>query len=167
MVPLAGTGLWISGFSPAALSSSYYALTLHTQEQNNDYFVSPVLFGDSRVTGAHYQQSLAAGGWEAYRRGGSWAVYPMWQRMDKSWNREIILSPIRDWAAVASSKYELRIDTAHARYVRLGNIEPLHNIVLGDDIWQAYPFFRKNTAYPDADNSSVSTSGTLGWALRK
>lgn len=165
-VPQDGTGLWISAFSPQGRAPSTYAMTNHTGPQSNDGFVSPVIFGDQRVTGAHIIQSRADGTWEEYARAGAPGCNPMWHRSN-TWNRQLVLSPIRDYAAAAASKYELRIDLAHARYVWLGEIESGSELTLGADVWNCYPFFRKSATDPLGSTAYQGSSGLMGWALRK
>lgn len=170
-VPLNGTGLWIAG---NAIKTAISAIHIGESSSTDDasYTSHGIFWGNNRSTGAtaNYSavQSDAGSVWPlpiSTSVPGCAANAPLINRVANNWNGAAVLLPIREYRRIDSARSKLLADLAHARYVRIGNLEPGQILTLGPDRWRVYPFFRKNAAVPNG-GTSVNHTGTFGWALR-
>lgn len=90
---------------------------------------------------------------------------PLVAHSHSSWNAESVLLPIRVHRGVAERKNLIVLEHRHARYLRIGNLEPEQVITIGVERWKVFPFYRKNTQSPNVVNRA-NHSGTFGWAIR-
>lgn len=87
---------------------------------------------------------------------------PLLARQPNAWNSETLLVPARIVVDRPSGFYSYAAEMPHARLLRVNNYNGGDLITLGADTWFVAPFFKKNTAAQNADDS-----GTWGWAIRK
>lgn len=87
---------------------------------------------------------------------------PLLARQPNAWNSETLLVPARIVVDRPSGFYSYAAEMPHARLLRVNNYEGGNLITLGADTWFVAPFFKKNTAAQNPDDS-----GTWGWAIRK
>ncbi len=92
-------------------------------------------------------------------------LVPLVAHSPSSWNAESVLLPIRVHQGVAESKHRVVLEHAHARYLRLNNLEPEQVLTIGTERWKVFPFYRKNTISPNSVSGALHT-GTFGWAIR-
>lgn len=88
------------------------------------------------------------------------ATSPLMATQPNSWTSEAVLLPIRHYTPQPENKISLTLELEHARHINLANLEPGQIIVLGNDRWMIFPWFRKSVAF------SGVTTGPLGWAIR-
>lgn len=168
-VPLPGTGLWLAGSAAVANVGTYGLSMSHDYGNSNENYLAPALFwATQRNSSANNRSCLvqvnASGDWAVYTGAGVATLAPLLNRQPNTWNSEAVLLPAREWEVVAQNKLRLLVDCAHARILRIHNFVPGDVILLGEDRWRVYPFFRKDASTPNGGNNHT---GTFGWALRE
>lgn len=173
-IPLSGTGLWMTANAPQTTTGNTGISISETSGTNTSGYWCPAAFWAAMGTNlsatarAAFVQSAAGGTWPIYQSDGVKTLDPLMARQPNSWNGEAVMLPIREWMVGPENKRQLLLDTAHARYVRLHNLEPFQVITLGADRWRVYPFYRKNASSPGGTSGSGGNhTGTFGWALRE
>ncbi|WP_287916085.1 hypothetical protein [Comamonas sp.] len=170
---LPGSGLWLSGTIGAYDSGSRGISITNTggNRSSSDSCPAPFWGTPSSSSSASYFGETVHTGPEAWSGFsgeallGVSALSPLIERSPSNWNGESVLLPIRVYQTRPESKMRLVAELAHTRYVRLKNLEPGQIITLGTEQWKVYPFYKKNASSPNG-GSSLSHTGTFGWALR-
>ena len=162
-VAMPGTGLWTAG-SAAAVSRGVFGAG---RRRNDNGYVSGCLFtaDQSNTVAAEKFTALqrdAGGAWPNYQSTGSIMFDNLMDKMMNQWNGAPVLLPIREFESVAENKRRLLIDVAHARTLLVNNFLPGQQLVLDDDTWRVFPFYRFNAA-----GSTLYDTGWYGWALRE
>lgn len=93
------------------------------------------------------------------------AVYNLVEFSPSAWSSEAILIPIIVVANKSSNKCAIATNVNNARYLRIDNLEPNQILILGNEKWKVFPFFRKNSSVRNGGNNILHT-GTFGWAIR-
>jgi hypothetical protein len=183
---LPGTGVWLSGNSQVtytrfqftdppgyngatAVSAAYGTCGLFATYSNTSGSAAVCHFVHHGLDGADWSAS-------AYAPNESWrpsskvatashgAIQLMSMSSPSAWNGESILVPIQPAIGRESGMVSIVADLAHARYVRLDNIEAEQVITLGADRWRAYPWYQRDL--DQRDPTYLLTSGTYGLAFR-
>lgn len=168
---LTGTGLWLTANVGEYMSGSGIQISETGGLQDAARACCGPFWARTRTSWHYLNEAVQAdaGKWTSADATealvGIETLAPLIQRSPNSWNGESVLLPIKVYQARAESKIRLLADLAHARYVRLHNLEPGQVITLGADQWKVYPFYKKNASVPNG-GSSVDHTGTFGWALR-
>lgn len=171
---LGGTGAWFS----ASLGETMTFINMSPVgggAPGYNLHGGPALFWLTNSDSAGFMQNswihhgLDGGGWSGVSAGAGpiavQAAMPHMSRQPNAWNSEAILLPIQPHVYRPSNKVSLVADLAHARYLRIDNLDPNQILELGPDRWQVFPWFRKNNDARDG-GPSVAHSGSLGWAIR-
>ena len=168
-VTLQGTGLWLAG--NVGKYGGAFGISLKESGSNNSslYTCPAICFASTRTTSAEHMsyalQSAAGSVWPGYTSPGGDAYKPLHTRARPGWNGASPLLPIKEYETVGANRVRLITELAHARYVRVDNLEPGQVLALGSDRWKVYPFYKKNAVVPDGGDG-LDHSGTFGWALR-
>ncbi len=98
----------------------------------------------------------------ANRGGGS-----LIKRNPNVWNNQTVLVPYIISTQRASGFYSKLGNFSAARLCRITNFAAGDIVTLGSDKYMVFPFYRKNTEYPDGfqNPNGANASGTLGWAI--
>ncbi|MEO1819268.1 hypothetical protein [Pseudomonas sp.] len=80
------------------------------------------------------------------------------------WNQQAALLPIQPVLVRAESKVSKVADLAHARYVRVDNLEAGQIIAMGGEQWRVYPFYRRVPGVTSVTNEAHT--GAFGMAIR-
>jgi hypothetical protein len=92
------------------------------------------------------------------------SIFPLYSRGPNA-DGDTPLLPLRAYLRRTSFRSSLIVDCAHARLVRIDNLEPRDVITLGPDQWRVYPWFRKSLIDPNG-GTDITHTGTTGWAIR-
>ncbi len=169
---LVGSGLWLCG-SAGEYAAGGAAITISPVggSQDASRVCNAPFWAGSRASWHYLNETIQAdaGKWTSADAnesllGVEWLA-PLIDRSPNAWNGESVLLPIQIYQNRPESKMRLLAGLAHARYVRLHNLEPGQVITLGADQWKVYPFYKKNASAPNG-GSSLGHTGTFGWALR-
>ncbi len=167
-LPLEGTGLWVAGSAHYDTGGAGHNGLISLSPDGGSWQGSgcPGLFiaSNAPTAPACAVQIEADGSWPKYTAAGLASLSPLVARQNAAWNATSMLLPIQEWQVVEEGRRRLIVDTAHARRVRLDNLEPGQQLMLGPDVWRVYPYFRKNASVP---NGGSRDTGTMGWALRE
>lgn len=87
-------------------------------------------------------------------------------RQPNIFNSEAVLLPIVCTIFSDSSKLKIVSEINNARYLRINNYEPEQIIILGDEKWKVYPFYKKNSLVPNGGTSLTHRHIWLGNPLR-
>lgn len=174
VVPMPGTGLWLAGNAAKTEigGGNWAGLSVGEESASGSpaYYGCPCLFWVSAFANADSKttvcQSASGGVWPAYTPVGVTSLVPLIKRYERTWNKTAVLLPAREYEDAGSNKQRLLIDAAHARIVRLGNLEAGQILQLGADKWRVYPFLQKDAANPNSEGPDRNKTGTFGMALR-
>lgn len=90
---------------------------------------------------------------------------PLYSRSPSVWSDETIFLPINIFIDRLSNKKSLICQFENAKFIRINNYEPEQLIVLGNDKWMVFPFYKKNSESLGETGISDHT-GTFGWVIR-
>ncbi len=106
----------------------------------------------------------ALGNQDTGQPGNRWVV-PLLLTQPNAFNNEGVLLPIKVFQWRPSYKSSQVLQVQSARQLRVTNYASGELIQLGTDQWMVFPWYRKNSAEPDAGNLKDHT-GTFGWAIK-
>lgn len=161
---LPGSGAWFGGTGAGGyrdgLNGGFDGYD--AGHQYNGGCFAPALFFYSAAAvgyGSCYIHDGFSGGWSLSQFDAA-AASPLLALQPSEWTSESALIPIRSYVARPENKISLAAELEHARRISVANLEPGQIIVLGNDRWMVFPWFRKSPGF------SVATTGPLGWAIR-
>lgn len=173
-----GTGLWMVATTAEIYANFDGGGTVYMDEESGNpdsYSVSGYVSGpwwaDNAAGIGRVTAAIMLGTWVPSGRlisGMANAIeplVPLVKHSPSAWNAESVLLPIRVHQGVAEDKNRVVLEHAHARFLRLNNLEPEQILTIGTERWKAFPFYRKNTISPN-DAKNKDHSGTFGWAIR-
>ncbi|MEG1971200.1 MAG: hypothetical protein RR101_13905 [Burkholderiaceae bacterium] len=173
---LPGSGIWAEGTAKNGYTGEVVVNMGINSGEAYSYGICPAPFwitytnGSESTVGDVLHNDLDGGGW-SLRDGsnvqllGVRAIESLLKLLPNAWNSEGVLVPIRAYKIRPSSKASLVGDLEHARYIRVDNYVAAQILTIGHDRWMVFPFLRKNTEQRNG-GSSLSHSGTFGWAIR-
>jgi len=176
MPGLSGTGMWCGaslGSSALGGASPISITPTGGSSSSSSTLICPALFWSTGINGnsdvnSFIQHGLDGNAWSnsTYITTGFRAAATLLNELPNNWNSESVLVPIQVFVPRTSgNKMSMLADLAHARYLRIDNHAPGEIITLGSDRWKAYPWYKKDSANRNG-GSSLTHSGTMGWAVR-
>lgn len=185
---LSGSGNWVAGISAEGVVDDGSNLFISSRFGNvapNSYSrTCPGLFwqteaslsGGDRATNmwvhneieSSYPWSLGVGTNFSDEYPGIQYLTELLDTQPNDYNQESVLLPIRAYKRQPESKISQVVEVKNARHIRIDNYNDEQVITLGTDDWMIFPYFRRDTANRDGDNTEgIDHTGTFGWAIKK
>ena len=168
--------LWISATScKQSINTDYrggYSTDASGGNNGNNIYQCPTPFGKYGTSNSYSYNSVILNNLdgEIWSSGASQAVsaaglQPLYSRSPSGWSDETIFLPINIFIERLSNKKSLICQFENAKFIRINHYEPEQLIVLGNDKWMVFPFYKKNSENLGGTGISDDT-GTFGWAIR-